>query len=82
MIQPKSKTEDLLLSITTNCETLIRQTHTKPQETLDFELTKPRKTDHFNLAISVERSCMLRLLILEVYISFFNITEEVNKFKL
>ena len=34
MIRPKNQTEDLLLSITKNCETLIEQTHTKPQETL------------------------------------------------
>ena len=26
MIQPKNKTEDLLLSITKNCETLLKQT--------------------------------------------------------
>ena len=27
MIRPKNETEDLLLSITKNCETLIRQTY-------------------------------------------------------
>ena len=45
MIKPKNETEDLLLSITKNCETLIEQTHTKPQETLEFKMVKPRK--HF-----------------------------------
>ena len=35
MIRPKNKTEDLLISITKNCEKLIRQTHTKPQQTLE-----------------------------------------------
>ena len=29
MIRPKNETEDLLLSITKNCETLIEQTHRK-----------------------------------------------------
>ena len=29
MIRPKNQTEDLLLSITKNCETLIEQTHKK-----------------------------------------------------
>ena len=43
MIQPK-KTEDLLLSITKNCETLIEQTHTKAQETLKMKMIKPRET--------------------------------------
>ena len=31
-----NETQDLLLSITKNCETLFEQTHTKPQETLEF----------------------------------------------
>ena len=30
MVEPKNDTENLLLSITKNCETLIKQTHTKP----------------------------------------------------
>ena len=44
MTRPKNETEDLLLSITKNCETLIEQTHTKPQETLEFKviITKTR----------------------------------------
>ena len=44
MIRPKNESEDLLLSITENCETLIEQTHTKSQTTLEFKLTKPRET--------------------------------------
>ena len=32
MIRPKTQTEDLLLSITKNCETLIDQTHRKAEE--------------------------------------------------
>ena len=30
MVRPKNKTEDLLLSINKNCETINEQTHTKP----------------------------------------------------
>ena len=47
MICPKNETEDLLLSITKNCETLIEQTHRKAEETLEFKMTKPRETFHF-----------------------------------
>ena len=43
MIRPENETEDLLLSITKNCETLIKQTHRKAEETLEFKLTIPRK---------------------------------------
>ena len=38
MNKPKNETEDLLLSITKNCETLIQQTHTKPKETLELKM--------------------------------------------
>ena len=31
MIRPKNETEDSLLSITKNCETLIEQTHKNPR---------------------------------------------------
>ena len=48
MIRPKNQTEDLLLSITKNCETLIEQTHKKSQEILEFKMIKSRKTFHFN----------------------------------
>ena len=82
MIQPKSETEDLLLSITKNCETLIEQTHRKAEETLEFKMVKPRETFHFKPPIQIKGDWMIGLTDLEVYNSFFNITEENNKFKL
>ena len=82
MIQPKNKTEDLLLSITKNCEMLIKQTHRKAEETLEFKMIKPRETFHFKPPIQVEGDWMLELTDLEVYNSIFNITEENNKFEL
>ena len=36
MIRPKDKKENLLLSITKNCEILIEQTYKKAEETLEF----------------------------------------------
>ena len=48
MIRPRNETEELLLSITKNCEILIKQTHRKPEETLEFKMIKPRETFHFN----------------------------------
>ena len=82
MIRPKNQTEDLLLSITKNCETLIEQTHRKPEETLEFKMTKPRKIFHFKPPIQVKGDWMIGLTDLEVYNSNFNITEENNKFEL
>ena len=82
MIKPKTQTEDLLLSITKNCETLVEQTHTKPQEALEFKMIKPRETFHFKPQIQIQGDWMIGLVDLEVYNSIFNITEENNKFKL
>ena len=82
MIRPKNETEDLLLSITKNCESLSEQTHTKPQETLEFRMVKPRETFHFKPPIQIKGDWMIGLTDLEVYNSIFNITEENNKFEL
>ena len=82
MIRPKNQTEDILLSIAKNCETLIRQTHTKPQETPEFKLIKPRQTLHFKPPIEINGNCTIGLTDLKVYNSIFNITEENNKFEL
>ena len=82
MIQPKSETEDLLLSITKNCEMLIEQTHRKAEKTLEFKMIKPKETFRFTPPIQVNGAWMLGLVDLEVYNSIFNITEENNKFEL
>ena len=82
MIRPKNQTEDLILSITKNCETLIDQTHTKPQETLEFKMIKSRETFDFKASIQVKGDWMIGLIDLEVYNSSFNITQEKEKFEL
>ena len=82
MIRPKTETEDFLLSITKNCETLVEQTHTKPQETLEFKMIKTSETFHFKPPIQVKGYWMIGLVDLEVYNSIYNITEENNKFEL
>ena len=82
IIRPKTQTEDLLLSITKNCETLMEQTHRKAEETLEFKMIKPRETFHFKPPIQINGDWMIGLTDLEVYNSIFNITEETNKFDL
>ena len=82
MIRPKNETEDLLLSITKNCETLIEQTHRKAAETLEFKKKKSRERFHFSPPIQTKGDWMVGLTDLEVYNSIFNITEENNKFEL
>ena len=82
MIRTKTQTEDLLLSITKNCETLIQQTHRRPEEALEFKMIKPRETFHFKPPIQVKGDWMIGLVDLEIYNSIYNITEENNKFEL
>ena len=82
MIQPKNETEDLLLSITKNCETLIDQTHRKAEETLEFKMNKSRETFQFSQPIQIQGDWIIGLTDLEVYNSIFNITEENNKFEI
>ena len=76
MIKPKIEIEDLLLSKTKKCETLFKQTHRKPEETLEFEIIKPRQMFRFNPAISIEGPWMLGLTSLELYNSVFSITRK------
>ena len=82
MIQAKIATEDLLLSFTKMCETLIKQTHTRPQGTLEFKLTKSKVSFSFKPPILFDGSWTLGLIILELYNSVCNITEQNNKFQL
>ena len=81
-IRTKSETEYFLLSITKNCETLIKQTHLKPQETLECKLSKPRETFSFKPSIPIKGCSMIGLTSLEVYNSILNIKRENNKFGL
>ena len=82
LVQPKNKTKDLLLSLTKNCETPIKQIQTKLKQTLKIKLTKPREIFHFNPAISIENFWMAQLISLEVYTSTFNIIHQNNKIEL
>ena len=82
MIRPKNETGELLLSITKNCESFFEQTHRKPEETLDFKLTKSRKTFHFSSPMSVESSWTIELTSLEINISIYNINHETNKIEI
>ena len=82
MFRHKNETEDFLLSITKNCETLIEQTHRRAEETLEFEMMKPRETFHFNPSVQIKGDWMIGLTILEVYKSIFDITDKINKLEI
>ena len=81
MFRSRNEAENLLPSITKNCGTPIKQTHTKPQKTLEFRRTQPRETFSFKPSIILGHGCkwMMGLTSSEVYRSIFNITEQNNK---
>ena len=83
MIRARNEAEDLILSITENSETLIKQTHKKAEETLDFKLTKRRET--FSLKsttnFGLEGWSMISLTSLEAYNCIF-IKQKKKKFEL
>ena len=43
LITPARKTEDFLLSVVTDCATLMKQTHTQPKETLKNKIYQTRR---------------------------------------
>ena len=83
-IRPKNDTEVIILLIPKKCETLNKQTHEKPQETLEFKNTTPRKTFSFthSLKRGLDSNWVDGLTRVEVYIFIFLITEEYNKFEI
>ena len=74
---------ELLLLIKKHTDTLIQQTRTKPQETLEFKMNKQRQTFAFNPPISlIEDKWLLAVSSFECTKSIFNITVENNSFSI
>ena len=75
---------ELLLLIKKHTDTLIQQTKTKPQETLEFKMNKQMQTFSFNPPINLveEGKWLLAVSLLECTNSVFNITNENNSFSI
>ena len=71
---------ELLLLIKKHTDTLIEQTKTKPQETLEFKMNKQTQKFSFNPPINLieEGKWLLGVTSLECTNSVFNITNENN----
>ena len=65
-------------------DTLIEQTRTKPQETIEFKMNKQRQTFSFNPPINLneEDKWLLAVSSFECTNSVFNITDENNSFSM
>ena len=75
---------ELLLLIKKNTDTLIQQTKTRPQETLEFKMNKQMQTFSFNPPINLveEDKWLLAVSSFECTNSVFNITNENNSFSI
>ena len=75
---------ELLLLIKKHTDTLIEQTRTKPQETLEFRMNKQRQTFSFNPPINLleEGKWLVAVSLFESTNSVFNITNENNSFSI
>ena len=75
---------ELLLLIQKHTDTLVEQTKTKPQETLEFKMDKQRQTFSFNPPINLieEDKWLLAVSSFECTNSVFNITSENNSFSI
>ena len=75
---------ELLLLTKKHTDTLIEQTRTKPQETLEFKMNKQRQTFSFNPPINLleEGKWLLAVCLFECTNSVFNITNENNSFSI
>ena len=76
--------DELLLLIKKHTDTLIEQTKTKPQETLEFKMNKQMQTFSFNPPINLveEDKWLLAVSSFECTNSVFNITNENNSFSI
>ena len=75
---------ELLLLIKKHTDTLIQQTKTKPQETLEFKMVQSKQTFSFNPSINLfeEGKWLLAVSLFDCTNSVFNITNENNSFSI
>ena len=73
------KKESLLLSIAKSNLDIVENTLSKPQETLEFKMTKQKETFSFDIPLDLPEQWMMGVTSLEVYNTIYNITEKNNK---
>ena len=74
----------MLLLIKKQTDTLIEQTKTKPQETLEFKMNKQKQTFSFNPPITLleEDKWLLAVTSFETTNSVYDITDENKSFRI
>ena len=76
------KKESLLLSIAKSNQEIVENTHSKPQQSLEFKMNKQKESFSFDIPLDLPEQWMMGVTSLEVYNTVHNITEKNNKFKI
>ena len=76
------KKESLLLNIAKSNQEIVENTHSKPQETLEFKMTKQKESFSFDVPLQLNENWMMGVTSLEVYNTVYNITNSNNKLKI
>ena len=76
------KKESLLLSIAKSNQEIVGNTHSKPQETLEFKMNKQKESFSFDVLLILNEKWMMGVTSLEVYNTVYNITEKNNKLEI
>ena len=76
------KKESPLLSIAKSNQEIVENTHSKPQETLEFKMIKQKESFSFDVSLLLPEKWMMGVTSLEVYNTVYNITEKNNKLEI
>ena len=76
------KKESLLLNIAKYNQEIVENTYSKPQETLEFNMTKLKESFSFDVPLELPKKWEMGVTSLEVYNTVYNITEKNNKLEI
>ena len=76
------KKESLLLNIANSSQEIVENTHSKPQESLEFKMNKQKESFSFDIPLELPEKWMMGVTSLEVYNTVYNISEKNNKIQI
>ena len=76
------KKESLLLSIAKSNQEIVENTHSKPQETLEFKMNKQKESFSFDIPLELPGQWMMEVTSLEVYNTVYYKTPINNKLEI
>ena len=76
------KNESLLLNIAKSNQEIVKNTHSKPQETLEFKMTKQKESFSIDVSLELPEKWMMGVTSLEVYNTVYIITDKNNKLEI